>query len=131
MRVMVNILYLMNACYLNKTITSERKKKLLSPPRFPCFCKAFRAFKDNEVTIIITLIFFSLFTLLNFVKNFTTVLLSQWDFSHGKFGLLFPGENQPRQSRAAQPTVHAGCFSVSIIHRTLTWTTGSLSAHRC
>ena len=53
-------------------------------------------------------------------------MMSQWDFSHGKFGLLCPGENQPRQSRAAQPTVHAGCFSVSKIHRTLTWTTGSL-----
>ena len=26
-----------------------------------------------------------------------------------------------------QPTVHAGCFSVSIIHWTLTWTTGSLT----
>ena len=43
------------------------------------------------------------------------------------FGLLFPGESQLRQSRATQPTVHAGCFRVSIIHRTLTWTTGSLT----
>ena len=43
-------------------------------------------------------------------------------FSHGKFGLLFPGESQ-----LSQPPVHAGCFSVSIIHRTLTWTTGSLT----
>ena len=39
---------------------------------------------------------------------------------------FFPGESQLRQSRATQPKVHAGCFSVSIIHRTLTWTTGSL-----
>ena len=38
----------------------------------------------------------------------------------------FLGESQLRQSRATKPTVHAGCFSVSIIHRTLTWTTGSL-----
>ena len=36
----------------------------------------------------------------------------QWDFS---------------DSHATQPTVHAGCFSVSIIHQTLTWTTGSLT----
>ena len=57
---------------------------------------------------------------------FTTVL-SQWDFSHGKIGLLFIGESQLRQSRANQPTVRAGHFSVSIIHRTLTWTTGSLT----
>ena len=40
--------------------------------------------------------------------------------------VAFPGENQPRQSRATQPTVHAWCFSVSIIHQTLTWTTWSL-----
>ena len=41
--------------------------------------------------------------------------------------VAFPRERQLRQSRATQPTVHAGCFSVSIIHRTLTWTTGALT----
>ena len=41
--------------------------------------------------------------------------------------VAFPRESQLRQSRATQPTVHAGCFSVSIIHRTLTWTTGSVT----
>ena len=30
----------------------------------------------------------------------------------------------PRGKPATQPTVHAGCFSVSIVHRTLTWTSG-------
>ena len=34
---------------------------------------------------------------------------------------------QLRQNRATQPTVHAGYFSVPIIHRTLTGTTGSLT----
>ena len=29
----------------------------------------------------------------------------------------FPGESHLRQNRATRPTVHAGCFSVSIIHR--------------
>ena len=38
-----------------------------------------------------------------------------------------PGESQLRQSRASQPTMHAGCLSVSIIHRTLTWATWSLT----
>ena len=37
-------------------------------------------------------------------------------------------ESHLRQSRATHPTVHAGCFIVSIIHRTLTWTTGSLTS---
>ena len=39
----------------------------------------------------------------------------------------FPWESQLRQSRATQSTVHPGCFSVSIIHRTLTWTAESLT----
>ena len=41
--------------------------------------------------------------------------------------VAFPGESQLRQSCVTQPIVHARCFSVSIIHRTLTWTTGSLT----
>ena len=41
--------------------------------------------------------------------------------------VAFPGESLLRQSRATQSTMHAGCFGVSIIHRTLTWTTGSLT----
>ena len=40
--------------------------------------------------------------------------------------VAFPGESQLRQSRTTQPTVHDGCFSVSINRRTLTWTTGFL-----
>ena len=39
----------------------------------------------------------------------------------------FPQQSKLRQSRATQPKVHAGCFSVPVIHRTLTWTTGSLT----
>ena len=31
--------------------------------------------------------------------------------------IAFPGESQLRQSHATQSTVHAACFSVSIIHR--------------
>ena len=48
-------------------------------------------------------------------------------FSHWKFGVAFPGVSKLRQSRATKPTVHTGCFSVSIIHRILTRTTGSLT----
>ena len=44
-----------------------------------------------------------------------------------KIRVAFPGESQLRQSRARKPTAPAGCFSVSKIHRTLTWTTGSLT----
>ena len=40
--------------------------------------------------------------------------------------VALPGERQLRQNRATQPTVYAERFSVSIVHRTLTWITGSL-----
>ena len=39
----------------------------------------------------------------------------------------YPREGQLRQSRVTLPAVPAGCFSVSIIHRTRTWTIGSLN----
>ena len=41
--------------------------------------------------------------------------------------IAFPGKSQLRQSGATQPAVHVGCFFVSIIHLTLTWTTGSVT----
>ena len=49
--------------------------------------------------------------------------------SHGKFRSLFPKERQLQQTESRYPTlinykVHAGSFHVSVIHRTLTWTTG-------
>ena len=62
---------------------------------------------------------------LTFLKLFTTVF-SQWDFSSGKFRLPSPGKASC-DSHATQPMVHAGCFGVSIIHQTLTWTLGLLT----
>ena len=41
--------------------------------------------------------------------------------------VAFPEESQLRESCATKSTVHAGCFSVSMIHRTLTGITGSLT----
>ena len=40
--------------------------------------------------------------------------------------VAFSRESQLQRSCATQPIVHAGHFSVSIVHRSLTWTTGSL-----
>ena len=40
--------------------------------------------------------------------------------------VAFPRESQLQQSHTTQPRVHAECFIVSIVHQTLTWTTGSL-----
>ena len=52
-----------------------------------------------------------------------TTVLTHWDFSKGKFGLLYPGESQLKQSHNTQRRVNARCFGVSVIHQTLTWTT--------
>ena len=41
--------------------------------------------------------------------------------------VAFPKVSQLQQSHATQHTVDAGCFSVSIIYRTVAWTTRSLT----
>ena len=52
-----------------------------------------------------------------FVDVVLTTVLFHWDFSHGKFGVAFPGESQLWQSCANQPIAQAGYLSVSIIHQ--------------
>ena len=53
--------------------------------------------------------------------------ISPFEYFPWEISVAFPGENKPRQSRAIQPRVHTGSFGVSIIHRTVTWTTESLT----
>ena len=53
------------------------------------------------------------------------IVLSLWDF-YRKFSLLSQ-RKASCDSHSTRPTVYAGCFSVSIIHWPLTWTTGSLT----
>ena len=65
---------------------------------------------------------FTYFLLSTFYNCIVQVRFLPWEIR-----VAFPGESQLWQSRATQPTVHAGCFSISIIHQTLTWTTGSLT----
>ena len=50
----------------------------------------------------------------------------QMGFPPREIRVAFPRESKLQQSRGTQPTVHVGRFSVSITHRTLIWTTGSL-----
>ena len=62
------------------------------------------------------------------VCTFCTLCCPNGNFSHGKFGSLWP--RKASCNRAALPTLinyklHAGSFCVSAIHRTLTWATGS------
>ena len=59
--------------------------------------------------------------------------LSQWEFLPREIRVAFPKESQLQQSRATQPSLikaQAGSFRVSIIHRTLTCTTGALTCVR-
>ena len=55
-------------------------------------------------------------------------MLSRWDFPMRNSGCS-PQEKPAATGLcyATQPMVHAGCFSIFIIHRTPTWTTGSLT----
>ena len=45
------------------------------------------------------------------VVSSNIIILSHWDFSHGKFGLLFRGESQLWQSRTTQSIMYAGCLT--------------------
>ena len=60
-------------------------------------------------------------------QNLLLQLYCQMGFLPWEIRVAFLWESKLRQCRATQPTVHAGCFIVSIINRTLTWTTGSLT----
>ena len=91
----------------------------LSPPPLPPLPFSLFSLKRSDGvdhTVTYELIFF-----------FSSSVLSYWDFFNGKFGLLFPRKSRLRQSRATQSTVHAGCFSVSIFHHTMTCATESLT----
>ena len=67
---------------------------------------------------------------LHFLFFFNNCIVPK-EFLLWEIRVAFPRESQLRQSHATQPIVHAGCLSVSIIHRTLTWTTdyGIFNAH--
>ena len=86
----------------------------------------------NQISILTFCFCFCFLKKLAFSKHtfffffFLTTVLSQWNFSHGIFGLPSLGKAS-YDSRSTQPAKHAGCFSVSIIHWTLTWTTGHLA----
>ena len=70
----------------------------------------------HETTSTPSFIYFYLFIF--------TAILFRWDLSHEKFRLQSLGKAS-YDSHVTQPTVHAWCFNISIIHQTLTWTTGS------
>ena len=55
------------------------------------------------------------------------IVLSHWDFSHGKFGLLSLGKASCDIVALRSLRCMLSIFSVSTIHRTLAWTTGSLT----
>ena len=87
------------------------------------------SFRELSSKIIITvakkkknLYFFFFLFFLTFYNCIVPMGFLPWEIR-----VAFPGESQLQQSRATRPTVHAECFSVSLIHQTLTWTTRSLT----
>ena len=86
-----------------------------------------RSLQVHKVLFILLLfLFFFFFFFFFFCCTFYNCIVPL-RFLPWEIQVAFPGENQPRQSRTTQSTVHAGFFSVSKIHRTLTWATGSLT----
>ena len=77
-----------------------------------------------EVSVVVMFLFGSVTQ--NFKKKIYNCIVLMWFLLWEIWG-AFPGESQLQQGHTTQPTVHAGCFSVCIIHQTLTWTTGSLT----
>ena len=57
---------------------------------------------------------------------FNVIVRPHWDFFHGKFGLLSSGKASCGRVALFKLRAMLGVLSVSIIHRTLIWTTGSL-----
>ena len=68
--------------------------------------------------------FFTFYLL--FLKTFYNCIVPK-GFLPWEIRVAFPRESQLQQSHTTQPRVLAGCFSVSIVHQTLTWSTGSLT----
>ena len=58
-----------------------------------------------------------------------TTVLSCFDFSHGKLGLLSPAKAGCDRVTTHNELYVLGVLSVSIIHQTLIWTTGSFNVH--
>ena len=70
-----------------------------------------------SVLLMFFLLFFN-FTFLSFFLFFFYNCIFLLGFLPSEIRVAFHGESQLRQSRATQPKVHAGCFSVSIINPT-------------
>ena len=78
-------------------------------------------------------VFFSQFFILQCVHSclgrqiFFNNCIVSLGFLPWKIWVALPGESQLQQSLTTQPMVHARCFSVPIIHQTVTWTTECLT----
>ena len=94
----------------------QRKLKFIRQLKLHTSC---RQHKSDEITTNYTKNL-----LINILTFFFYSCIVQWGFLPWS---LFVGESQLRQSRATQPTVHAGHFSVSKIQGTRIRTTGCLT----
>ena len=109
---------------------------LFSLPRIPLFSLSLSLSVSLSLSLPLSLplslslsLSFSFFSEVNLIPPLVIAFNNYIDplgFLPWEIKVAFPRESQLRQSRPTQPTVLAGCFSVSIIHRTLTWTTWSL-----
>ena len=106
-----------------RCISSQGKRPVCRGLELCCYCELnFRIEANSRCSLVVKplpISVLSLFLLYNCIVPL--------GFFPREIRVAFPGESQMRQGRATQPTVHAGWFSVSIFHHTLTWTTGSFT----
>ena len=76
----------------------------------------------DPLLLLLLLVFFNFFFISYFYSHIVPL-----GFLPSEIRVTFPGESHLQQSRATQPVVYAGCFSVSIIQRTPRWTIGFLT----
>ena len=110
----VHIIFNTNTC--NNSIWNHQKKI--------CCCAILQIFTSVFLPHGLLYFYVGVFGLLVFFNT-----LSQWEkFLMGNSGRFPQGQlQQSRYPTLINYEVHAGSFRVSVIHQTLTWTTGSLS----
>ena len=113
----------------SNNLTKSSQASKTPPPYWNNRCSCFVYYRKFRLCIFCLPGSFNLIYL-NHLKKIVTSVVSHWDFFHGNFGLLFPAKSQLQQSCATQPTVHAWCCSVSIIHRTPTCAISPLTCAR-
>ena len=111
------------SCILNVIFAPFRIQTLTHNPVLLVFQGPYHhnVIQVDSIQVLVVLIHISL-VVSTFCNSTVPVGFLPWEI-----WIAFPRKSQLQPSHTTQPRVHAGCFSVSIIHLTLTQTPGSLT----